>query len=338
MKTKEKGNTQKADEAPELFMCQAKDRFMKKNNLNLACRKVIGQPPRQHGQALVETAISALFVFIPIFICSWALYAYGQARTSALNGARYAAWERTVWHAEDKTVPNVIRNDVARRSTQEIENLMIERFFANPDAVIKSNYSDRDAAKNNNLASFYSLHNNDKVIDIEQDAGTAGDGKAGRPTLTLDEADRNTAPFVVTAFNKIADIEIFGKRLGDIAGTASLEDRGIYTATVNVKLNAVKNVKVLDELNLNITQQATVITNSWSAGGKEHEEAIVKPMVPASILDLPFMDIFKEGPVKKVVDLFTPFGEYEPGCVMGDVVPKYARVGRNNGGDQLCVN
>ncbi|MDR2451977.1 MAG: hypothetical protein LBE85_09500, partial [Candidatus Accumulibacter sp.] len=73
----------------------------------------------------------------------------GQARTTA----RYAAWERTVWR-EDK------------RSTSDIENLMIERFFARPEAAIQSSYSPQ--ATNADLPSFYSLHNGDQVIDIER--------------------------------------------------------------------------------------------------------------------------------------------------------------------------
>ncbi|MDR0736765.1 MAG: hypothetical protein LBF51_08080, partial [Zoogloeaceae bacterium] len=79
--------------------------------------------PRQRGQALVEVVLSMLLVLIPMFVIGWAMYAHGQARTTALNGARYAAWERTVWR-EDK------------RSTSDIENLMIERFFARPEAAI----------------------------------------------------------------------------------------------------------------------------------------------------------------------------------------------------------
>ncbi|MDR0674013.1 MAG: hypothetical protein LBF93_10270, partial [Zoogloeaceae bacterium] len=58
--------------------------------------------PRQRGQALVEVVLSLLLVLIPMFIIGWALYAHGQARTSALNGARYAAWERTVWRDPEK--------------------------------------------------------------------------------------------------------------------------------------------------------------------------------------------------------------------------------------------
>ena len=87
---------------------------------------------RQRGQALVEVTLSALLALIPAFIFGWALYAHGQARTTALNGARYAAWELTVW----RDPGSKSWSGAAARSTGEIENLMIERFFARPEAPI----------------------------------------------------------------------------------------------------------------------------------------------------------------------------------------------------------
>ena len=267
---------------------------------------------RQRGQALVEVVLSMLLVLIPTFIIGWALYAHGQARTTALNGARYAAWERTVWR-EGGTE--------AVRSKDEIEKFMVARFFARPDAPILSNYAASAQASNTDLPSFYSLHNGDKIVDIEKPAADAHEGEAARPTLKLyDKGDKTST--VATVYNGLSSIM---EKLG--AKKMELEDRGLYVAEVNLKLNAVRHLKVFEDLNLTITQRAAVVTDAWSAGGKAHEEAIVKPMVPAGLLGEgmfgTFLDFFKMPPLSTV----TPFAEFEPGCVMGDVVPNDSRVG-----------
>ena len=255
---------------------------------------------RQRGQALIETTLSALLVLVPVFLIGWALYSYGQARTTALNGARYAAWERTVWRDPEKS-------GGATKSTAEIESLMIERFFAKPDAPIQSSVG--APASNADLPSFYSLHNGDKSVDIERPAAEAQDGQAARPTLTLKESGETTSS-LAGIFNAYASF---------MGGEAQLEKKGLYVSEVGVKLNAVRHLEVFENLNLTVTQRAAVVTDAWSAGGAAREEAIVEPLVPASALgDL--LDSFAV--LTDMLGEWTPFVEFDPGCVRGDVVPK----------------
>jgi hypothetical protein len=254
----------------------------------------------QRGQALTEVVLSMMLVLIPTFIIGWALYAFGQTRTTALNGARYAAWERTVWREDGDS-------SVAKKSTNDIREFMVERFFARPDAAITSNLI---SPANADIPSFYSLHNGDKVIDLERTVADAQEGKAARPTLTLNESPEKTST-MATLYNGMSSI--MGKLGG--GGGMELEDKGLYVAEVKLKLNAVRHLKVFEDLNLMVTQRAAVVTDNWSAGGEAHEEAVVKPMVPASKLSemTEFFGLLEE---------WTPFAEFEPGCIRGDVAPK----------------
>ena len=258
---------------------------------------------RQHGQALMEVVLSMLLVLIPAFIFIWVLSAHGQTRTAALNGARYAAWERTVWReAPVKKVGGAVR------SSGEIEKLMIERIFV-PDRAIKSNIE--TPATNADLPSFYTVHHGDKLVDIERKPGEAHEGEAARPTLKLYESGESTST-VSKLYNGLAS---FMSNLG--AEKMELEEKGLYVAEVNLKLNAVQHVKVFDSLNLDLTQRAAVVTDAWSAGGKKHEETIVQPMVPFSALQ-GITSVFDIGVLRE----FTPFANFKPGCIRGDVVPK----------------
>ncbi|MDR2001311.1 MAG: hypothetical protein LBP94_07260 [Zoogloeaceae bacterium] len=250
---------------------------------------------RQRGQALTEVVLSLLLVLIPIFIFGWVLYAYGQARTTALNGARYAAWERTVWR--EGAVNGAA---AAVRSPGEIGDSMMTRFFGKPEAAIKSNAA--SGLSNKDLPSFYSVHTGDKVIDVEG-------GDVGAPKLVSLAENGKTTSTIASLYNNIAKVLSF---LG--GSTPSLEKNGIYVAKVNVPLKNVRNVAVFDSLNLGLTQTAAALADGWSAGGKQHEEAIVEPLVPAS----------KFGELTDVFTLlgpFTPFENFKPGCIRGDIVP-----------------
>jgi hypothetical protein len=257
---------------------------------------------RQHGQALVEVVLSMLLVLIPTFIFIWILSAHGQARTAAFHGARYAAWERTVWRESP-----VKKVGTAVRSSSEIEKLMIERIFV-PDRAIQSNVE--SPATHADLPSFYTVHHGGRLVDIERKPGEAHAGEAARPTLKLYESGESTST-VSQLYNGFAGVM---SHLG--AEKMELEEKGLYIAEVNLKLNAVQRVKVFDSLNLDLTQRAAVVTDAWNASGKKHEEAIVQPMVPFAVLqsltDLLNIEILQD---------FTPFANFKPGCVRGDLLP-----------------
>lgn len=52
----------------------------------------------QQGQAMIETLIVCLTVLVPLFLAIPLLGKYLDVRTAAVQSARYAAWERTVWY------------------------------------------------------------------------------------------------------------------------------------------------------------------------------------------------------------------------------------------------
>jgi hypothetical protein len=254
----------------------------------------------QQGQALTEVALALLLVLIPLFIFGWALYAHSQARTTALSAARYAAWERTVW--------------LENRNGKTIENMMIERLFTQPDKNNAQFVSRADAGntKNDKLPSFYELHNGDNLLELEKTSG--GQGEGSRPTLRLYDSGETTSQ-TGEAYNKIASA-------ANVLSGASveLETRGLYVADVSVKLNAVRGVKLLEDLDLTYEQRAAVLTNGWSVAGSADEVARVRPMVPSSVIgDL--LDKLGVTTLLSVFDGWTPFGQLDLGHVEPDIVP-----------------
>ncbi|MDR1349607.1 MAG: hypothetical protein LBJ59_02280, partial [Zoogloeaceae bacterium] len=139
-------------------------------------------------------------------------------------------------------------------------------------------------------------------------------GEGARPTLNLYEKE-DTTSMIGQAYNTVA---------GAIAGLSgkkvALETRGLYVADVSVKLNAVRGVKLLEDLDLTYEQRAAVLTNSWSLAGSEHEVARVEPMVPSSIIG-DFMEKFGINMLLEALGSWTPFSELDLGHVEPDIVP-----------------
>ncbi|GHT90185.1 hypothetical protein AGMMS49545_02900 [Betaproteobacteria bacterium] len=266
----------------------------------------------QQGQALVEVVLALLLVLIPLFIFNWSLNAHSQARTTALSAARYAAWERTVWLDTGKGADVPASAYKATRDAKTIEGLMVERFFAQPDAQIVSRVEAQNT-KNDKRASFYELHNGDNLLELEK-TGNTGKGQGARPTLSLYETGEVTSG-IGKAYNAVA---------GAIAGLSGkkveLETRGLYVADVSVKLNAVRGVKLLEDLDLTYNQRAAVLTNGWSLAGSEHEIARVKPMVSTSMIG-DFMENYGINDMLAVLGNATPFKELDVGHVEPDIVP-----------------
>jgi hypothetical protein len=267
---------------------------------------------RQNGQALTEVVLALLLVLIPLFIFNWSLNAHTQARTTALSAARYAAWERTVWLDTDKGRDVPASAYKATRGEKTIEDLMVERFFAKPEAPIVSHTEALNVA-NGNLSSFYELHNGDNLLELEK---TGGDekGEGQRPTLRLYDKGETTS-MIGEAYNKVASM------VAALGGAkVELETQGLYVADVSVKLNAVRGVKLLEDLDLTYEQRAAVLTDGWSLAGSEHEVAKVKPMVPSSVIG-DFMEEFGINTLLSVFGGWTPFSELDLGHIEPDVVP-----------------
>ncbi len=55
----------------------------------------------QRGQAMIEALIACALVLVPLFLAIPVIAKYLDIRSHVVQGARYAAWERTVWFGGD---------------------------------------------------------------------------------------------------------------------------------------------------------------------------------------------------------------------------------------------
>ncbi|MCG8379453.1 MAG: hypothetical protein MI865_08275, partial [Proteobacteria bacterium] len=66
---------------------------------------------KQSGQAMTESVIAASFVLVPLFLLIPLLGKYIDLHQTAIQAARYEAWEYTVWYSDQNEVPlNAVDN------------------------------------------------------------------------------------------------------------------------------------------------------------------------------------------------------------------------------------
>lgn len=266
--------------------------------------------------------IACLAVLIPLFVFGWALNGYANARNTAVTAARYAAWERTVWFAQAPTDAPTTGFNVAVKTQARIEADMVERVFQHgrgplgqPDAIRSYVGVAPTAANSARPAGLQTYRANDSVIDVERATGSEFQGT--KPRLALSDSGIRTSTGVVEVLETIGKASSLGGGTG-----IDLESRGLWKAEVSLKTNGL-NVATLSSGAMSnlpavrFDETAAVLSNTWSVGGAAHEETRVKPLVPMSILAVPFVD--------KLLDvlgfLVAPLGDFDPGVVKPDILP-----------------
>src|SRR5262249_22335117 len=92
---------------------------------------------RNAGQAMVEFLIAATTVLIPLFLIVPLLGKYMDMKATAIQAARYAAWERTVWFGSTNW-------SAAQKTDTQIQQEVQWRFFSD-SATLKFQDTDMNA-------------------------------------------------------------------------------------------------------------------------------------------------------------------------------------------------
>jgi len=248
----------------------------------------MNRPTLQRGQALTEFLVVAV-VLMPLFLLIPIIGKYQDLSHAAQVASRYVAFEAMT---RNHTSVNGWKPEA------ELANDVRRRFFSNPGAPIRTQDGADDAYANQNLFwrdpqnnSLINAINNDVTVDFGPTHGaTHGDGFSPYSGGILNSG----RPDAVAA--------------GAVSGQLALEDRGIYTASVNVRVAnlpaGLRFYEPFDAINLSITRGTSVLVDSWAARSPQEIEskiaanaalfpvgtlAAVSPVVDAAIasIDLP---------------------------------------------------
>lgn len=212
------------------------------------------QGPRQRGQAMTEFIVGAVLFLVPLFMIIPLLGKYADMKASAIQAARYNAWERTVWYGQtSSSTGDWQAND---KSESTIRTEMAGKFLTS------ALWHDR--------------------------AGTAMLGGSANSIVNEDApGTANTIlGFAVSVANAIGPFSLEMKGL--YTGTATIN----IANTAPVISEVLGNGAGADpaRLNLSITDKNVILANGWGANGAAHVKKQVQGLTPTSILSNPVLD------------------------------------------------
>lgn len=246
---------------------------------------------RERGQAMVEMIVVG-GVVSAIFLGIWYLGKFHDIQYSTIQAARYAAWERSA-HAPSFSDTRLQSQTRARL------------FMWNQDAY-KAADGKPDGATWDRQNGQWQDHAQDKrLVDRPNDVriSTAAGALPGTAAKTIS-----------TIFGSISGV------IGAITGGEPLNQGGLYTSTVSVKISDLALLDApLNNLNLTLTEKSALVTDSWDASGAAQTAARTSSFTPAA--GLRQIDGLLT-PIKMLLSQFEPsFSDFNPGQICPDVVP-----------------
>lgn len=259
---------------------------------------------------MVEFLIAATLVLIPMFLIVPLLGKYMDLKATAIQAARYAAWERTVYF-------NSTDWPAADKDDLKIQREIQQRFFSNTaTAKLQSTDGNTTGWGGGPKPLWRDRAGNPMLVTYDSNV-TQGVTKDDTPGLINDILDP-----VVSAISFV----------GGLLGAAFVLDmQSQYTATVNVQTVPTRPIKQV----INTTaatgaatplfsEKNVLIANGWSANGATQVKKQTEGLTPTSFLQRsPISDVLTV--IQYLAYVFAP--ELNPnhlklgGEIQPDVVP-----------------
>lgn len=250
--------------------------------------------PRQHGQAMIEMLAMGGILSL-LFLCIWYLGKFHDIQASAIQAARYSAWERTVHSSADMSDAKLAAQTRARL------------FTFNRDAYKSSDSKTATqawGAQNPNW-NDHKLIGAGRLVERPQDV-TVSTSMAALPGVAA-----GTITKVLGGVTKIA---------GAVSGGEALPAGGLHGSTVTVALQDVASLPApLNALKLVLTERSAIVSESWDASGPQQVANRVKPFTPAAVMGQVSGVL---GPLTQGLAILEPaFRDFKPGQICPDIVP-----------------
>lgn len=254
----------------------------------------------QSGQAMTEFVIVASAVLVPLFLVLPILAKYGEVGQTAEVMARYAIWERSVWH---ENAGNTIEGglpaganasdagyELPRRTENIIQYQTKSRLLAAPDAPITSNDAPLSEAS---LNPFLRDMHGKALVKIKE------------TVVTLPGHERTPGWgyfFLGEVLDGIQYIYKAASFLGSNAANFSPNTNGYYypdepvsAPLVSIPLNNNPDgVKTFAGLDLVMTANGALLTDSWSSQGPIMFKTQTGGLVPSSLLNNKFLNVMRD--------------------------------------------
>jgi len=249
---------------------------------------------RTRGQAMTEFLICASFALVPLFFGISLLGKYIDIKQTAIQAARYEAWEYTVWYADDNE-PMTGFDAVAQpiKSTTLTQSETRQRFFNNPgdeDSTLPITATDSGTGW---IANPLWVDHTGTALYAGVDGSEASlSSSDDTPTLPVVGDVMNTIFDVIDfAFSAIGSLMSF---VGSSVGFTAINTDGYANSTISMEVavnpsfrrldDTSKRISGLTDSTLDFVSSAGVVTDAWNAGGVEHTYNQAGGAVPTVLL------------------------------------------------------
>ncbi len=261
---------------------------------------------RQHGQAMSEFVITGVLFLIPVFLLVPVFGKYLDMKSQAVLGARYAAWERTVWYGGTSAS---VDWPGAAKSADEIGNEVRQRVFSEGAGIASSDKSAGSFGGSGVKTGWYNRDGSSMLADYNAVAQST----ENRDTPGIANDVLNLLVTVADAIGPF-NLEMKGLEVADVSVTAS-------TLPIDMSLNG-DATKSFNPGPLTFSDRSAVLSNTWAANGASHVKSQTQGLTPTSIFQNPVVKVIWDvaritlGVIAAPELLFLEIGKVEP-----DVVP-----------------
>jgi hypothetical protein len=260
----------------------------------------------QRGQAMAEFVVVAVLVLVPLYLLIPVLGKYIDMKGASVVGARYAAWERTVYYAGAAASvdwPGVEKSDA------EIRNEVRQRIFSQGTSIAATDKGATNWGGGGYRASW-----------VNRD----GSGMLPNYNAVTQATLNSDSPGIA---NDVLNLIV---TVADALGPFTLETKGLYSAEVAVSANTLpinfsfdgEISKAFNPGKLTFSDRSAVLANGWSAKGSDHVKSQTQGLTPTGVFQTPVGNVILKL-IQAVVGIAMPeIWLLELGKIEPDVVPE----------------
>lgn len=233
---------------------------------------------RQRGQAMTEFIVVTMMVLAPLYLIIPVLGKHIDMKAAAVVGARYAAWERTVFFGGATASvdwPGVEKTDA------QILNEVRQRVF-----TAKTKVDPKDANKLNGVP----ISDSDKSATAWGVSGFRNAWKNHNQSLML--PDYNTAKQTLNQAQSPGvanDVIAVVVKIADALGPFTLEFKGLHTAEVSLDVTTTpinftnNSAHAFNPGPLTFSEKNAILVNTWNANGRDHVKQQTQGLTPTGV-------------------------------------------------------
>ncbi len=244
---------------------------------------------------MTEFQITAAYILVPLFLIVPLMAKYIDIKHAGIHAARYQAWEYTAWHhpGDEPDILDNYNRRTPRKSRAETARESERLFFSGIDETdpVEIDDDSRRGWKEGERNPLWTDHAGNALYDGSTAplASHLDTGETPVPGVSI--AGFNTGR-VVSDISNLFDVvfDTFGRLLDGISGGdaefSAIHTKGYHTAHLEIPVMTFADAINVYEPGtlLNFNSRAAVLSESWSAGGREHTHAQVAGAVPTTIL------------------------------------------------------